>query len=435
MRPIHLSTLLLALTVLVSGCVAVQAALQLQQLAQQQVEHGPVGSSQPAEQLGTTASPGPQALGTVSHDEAHPLFSMLRFVPADPLYRPYLTLGDVSAWHTATGVPRVESLADVEQLEPAQRNGWRFALFKQTHPPQTLGLEYLAVEEMRDFYGFGFFDADRYLEAGAPPDTISVLQVHANLETIKSRLTRFGYTWDDAPGGRLYSIRDDYETDLRSPTLVGRLAGLNRIAVLDDGLLVIGRAAEVVTNAVAARQGKLPSLADESVYQSAAAALTGPTVSDLGALVGVILVGEPFLADPFMLLDQSDEAAQEQFERYVENPLPLYLLAAFATYRAGETIHLTLALVFPSGVDAEEAAATLAARLQDYSSPISGRVLDEYWQYQSATGVEAGGLPVALVTMRLNQPEEDLPGAPFAWVDLVSRRDLLFLAPGTPLVR
>jgi hypothetical protein len=142
----------------------------------------------------------------------------------------------------------------------------------------------------------------------------------------------------------------------------------------------------------------------------------------------------PFFDDPLVMLDQDNHAIQEQLARYASKPLPPFALAAFATYRGAEASYLTLALVFPNGVDATGAADILAERMQTYVSPVTGSPLNERWTYQDAVGVEAAGLPVAIVTMRVDDREEDANGAGriFSWADLVFRRDTLFLSNGLP---
>jgi hypothetical protein len=363
------------------------------------------------------------------------LLDLLRYIPDTPAHRQSLTFGDAAAWHEAWGMPRVDSFDAVQALPPLQRQQWLFGLSSQTLPPQVLGTQYLAVEEMDDSYGFSLFDAERYLETGQPPDNLTVVDITADKEHIVTALTGAGYTC--TPDNRQYlcSIREDNQADLQSPSPIGRLGELNRIAVL-DGRLLIGRATDLITKALATYADDNRSLADDPFYQAAATALVDPATASNGALVGAILFGLPLLDDPVVMLDQDNTVIQEQLARYAAEPLPPCALAAFATYHGAEASYLTVALVFPIGVDAQAAAATLAGRMQTYVSPVTGRSLEEQWAFQRANAVEAAGLPVALVTMRVADPEEEAGGnwRIFNWAELVFRRDLLFLTTGLSLV-
>jgi hypothetical protein len=330
-------------------------------------------------------------------------------------------------------VPRVESFEAVQNLPSPQREQWLFALPLQTLPPAVLGAQYLAVEEMGDLYGFSLFDAERYLDAGQPPDNFAVVEISADQAQIVTALTAFGYLCTADDHANLCSIGEDYHTDLQSPSLVGRLGGLNRIAIL-DGRLIIGRATAIITGALATYAGENRSLADDPFYQAAATALADPALAENGALVGVLLNGMPFFDDPLVMLDQDNIAIQEQLARYAAEPLPPYALAAFATYRGAAASYLTVALVFPIGVDAQTAGSVLAARMQTYVSPVTQRSLEDQWTFQRTDAVEAAGLPVALITMRVDDPEGEANESwrILSWADLVFRRDVLFLTNGLP---
>jgi hypothetical protein len=431
-KPLFTSLALLGILCLLSGCAAMRTTAMLLTMAgtEQEVAPNPPGSG--VNQLPTSTEP---------HTADSPLLDLLRYVPDDPAHRQSLTFGDAAAWHIAWAVPRVESFEAVQSLPSPQREQWLFALPLQTLPPAVLGAQYLAVEEMGGLYGFSLFGAERYLDAGQPPDNFAVIEISAEQEQIITALTAFGYLCTAGDHANLCSIGEDYHTDLQSPSLVGRLGGLNRIAVL-DGRLIIGRATALITGALATYAGENRSLADDPFYQAAATALTDhevgakrhPALAENGALVGVLLNGMPFFDDPLVMLDQDNIAIQEQLALYAAEPLPPYALAAFATYRGAEASYLTLALVFPNGVDATGAATILAERMQTYVSPVTGSPLNERWTYQDAVGVEAAGLPVALVTMRVDDRKEGAHdiGRIFSWADLLFRRDVLFLTNGLP---
>jgi hypothetical protein len=429
-KPVFTSLILLGVICLLSGCAVLRSAAQILTIAgiEQDVAESRTGQR---EEAGTNVNSPPASANP--NTTAGPLLELLRYIPDDPAHRQFLSFGDAAAWHSAWAMPCVENFEAVQNLPSPRREQWLFALPLQTLPPPVLGTQYLAVEEMGDMYGFSMYDAERYLDAGQPPDNFAVIDISADQEQIVATLRAFGYLCTADDQGYLCSIGEDYEADLQSPSLVGRLGGLNRIAVL-DGRLIIGKATSLITNALASDAGDKRSLADDPFYQAASHALAHPTMVENGALVGVLLNGMPFFEDPLVMLDRGNSAIQEQLARYAAEPLPSFALAAFATYRGSGASYLTVALVFPIGVNAEAAAATLAERLQTYVSPVTGVPLDGDWAYEDASAVEAAGLPVALVTMRVDDPEEEADESwhIFSWANLIFRRDVHFLMNGPP---
>ena len=95
---------------------------------------------------------------------------------------------------------------------------------------------------------------------------------------------------------------------------------------------------------------------------------------------------------------------------------------------------MILAVVFEQDADADAAAETLADRLQNYVSIATQQPLDERWTFEQATGIEAEGLPVALVVMRADDPPPTpqdaqlVNTAVWAWIRMILYRDTLFLA-------
>ena len=412
-----LSCWLLLATVAMSGCRLVEPAAYTFRMAAQTQADAPH-----REQYAVVDTP--------DSPQAEPLLRLLRFVPNTPDHRKWVAYGDSVAWHAAWGIARPTDFAGAEALPDSQRGMWYLMLTKQTTPPQALGAQYLAVAPMREFYGFGFFDADRFLEAGVPPQGVTVVETNVSPERLDAALRRSGYGATPLETGfTLYSMRGDHEADLRSPEPVGRLGGLNRIAV-SAGELVIAHATAPVLGALAARQGGQMSLAADPAYQAAVAVLDSPPLAAWGPPLGAIFIGEMLLADPLMVLGQELPDVQEQWRRYAQAPLPPYWLAAFYTQRANDITYLSLVVVFLPGVDAAAAARLLGDRMERYVSHVTGSTLDEWWSVNHASGVEIGGQPVALVTMQAHDVLE--ARNQIGWNDLLARRDFAFVVAGGP---
>lgn len=370
-----------------------------------------------------------------------PLMRMLHFVPDTPEYREYLTFGDADAWHGSWNVPRVASFEQLEIFPQESRAYWLVVLPNQTTPPRSLHYEYLLTDDMRGSYGFDLFNLDRYMGAGTPPDWITILEFSFDGTQITDALTGSGYeTQALETGGTLFSIRGDHEMDIKSATASGRFGDYNRIALL-DGQAVVAKATANVTNAIQAKDGERNSLAENPDYIAVATALEDPSLEEKGELVGAILMesGSDF-ADPEWFLGSAvpQESREEFLRENTQGPeLPLHNLVAFATRHTEGASSLILAVVFPKGTDAEAAADVLDERLRDYYSFMYRRDFTDRWTFDMATGVEAGGLPVALAVMRVDDPprtsddEGRANTAVFSWNILVERRDIGFLMVGS----
>ncbi|MCB9156050.1 MAG: tetratricopeptide repeat protein [Caldilineaceae bacterium] len=354
----------------------------------------------------------------------HPLLRLLQMVPDTPEYRKYLAFGDAAAWHTATGTPRVQEVDELNGVPKAERDALLFTMPRETLPPAAFGAQYMASEDQRGHFGFNLFTLERWLEAGNVPGTLTIAEVDTDSTArIADALTASGYSSTPlAAGSTLYSIRDDFEIQIDAPLRTGMMGELNRI-ILDNGQMIIGRATEVVESAQTAATGGQSTLADVSAFHAAAQALTDDTLADMGALVGVLIV-EDVASDPAAMLGLNPTAEEiETVRKYLgEASLLPVLLPAFGTHRNGDATYLTLAAVFAPGADAAEVTAILAERMRTYTSLVTKQPLAERWTFVQATPLEIDGLPVALVTMQVNDP-----AAPLAWSQMVFARDLAFL--------
>jgi len=369
------------------------------------------------------------ALGSQQGQES-PLLTLLRFVPDTPNNREMVSFGDVAAWDSSWGVPQIDTVDELNALKRDPKAYWMLIMGKQTAPPNNLGIQYLLQGDMRPYYGFDFFNVDRFISAGLPPDIITVVEHHLDAAQIGAALTASGYTAQALDGAaKLYSLLGDYEIPpLSDSTIpqVGKLGALNRIALIDQQI-IISRATADVTAALDAQSGTGTSLADDPAYAAAVQALDDPSLSDTGDLVGVMMIG----GEQVLQLGTLPEGQAPG------GTLPPYTLLVFATRHTPGASYLTLAVVFPAGADVKAAVETLANRLTNYVSLVTRQPLTDRWTFDRSSGVEASGLPVALVTMRVDDP----PIAPegerantrvLSWADMVYRRDVGFLAIAPP---
>lgn len=367
---------------------------------------------------------------------------MLAAVPDTPESRRWLTFGDIEAWHTAWNTLRPLDLTTLDLLPEVPRKLWMFVLPYQTAPPSALGMEYLMFDDQRDVYGFDFFHVDRTIEVGNPPETVTLIEHHADPGEIATALLTTGYTAEDYGNWTLYSILDDYQvalgSDLDLPQ-VGQLGARNRIA-LNGQRMIIARATGLVTNVIAADSGEQPALIDDPSYAALATALSDPLLDGTGSLVGVVAQsGLEYVGMLSVMLGPRISAEQLETVREtygINNPdtvLPLFDTVAFATSHAEDASYLTLALAFPPGTDTDHAISVLEAKMPDYQSIMADMSFSDRWSLDRSGAIEIDGIPVVLVTMRVENPALPASGETYQpnvlnWYRMIVARDLVFLA-------
>ena len=370
------------------------------------------------------------------------MLQFLGYIPDEPENRPWTSYGDAAAWYASWNVPRVYSLDGANELDDTSRAYWMGMMLSQTYPPDCLGPNYILGPSysLRDEFGFDMFDMDRFIFAGSPPKVLSVMEFSIDRKRIEDALAEKGYTAKDyGDGWMLHSLYEDYEINPQAKTNVERLGSLNRI-LLSDHFMIVGKATEVVEAGLEAHEKKAPTLAENKTYIASVKALYDTSLKDTGELLGVMWMdGEEFHSLPPTFAEATEEQAQQMMEEYgLNTDLPEFSLAAFATRHSQEkgATYLILALVFPKGTDAEEAARVLEVRLEKgYSLRSRAPFLDAMRTKDVNTyDVQAGGLPVTLTVFRLDDPkpkainEGERPiGRVRAWMEFVVSRDLLFL--------
>ncbi len=352
------------------------------------------------------------------------LESLLRYVPDSAEYRDYLTFGDYDAWLRSWALERPDNIDDLLQMSEPESRLWKFRMIAQTTPAAAFHIAYLMAEDMRETHGFSFFDALSYLEAGAPPQMLSVVMQNRNRSDIEEALTTFGYesaTLNEETV--LYSIGEDFEVNLEAESVIGRLGNLNRIAIQDDRLIIAG-GASIVEDAVAGAGDELASLADAPDYRRLLQSLDAPELTDVGELVGVILFDADSSAASYADSPPSEGApaqvvAQGERISQAQPSMPTYSLAGLATYRAADATYLGLHVLFPTVEDAEAARDALAERLPGYVSSWTGTPLP--WTLEDAFVLDE----TAVVVMRLDETLEE--PSTVSWYDMIISGDTTFL--------
>ena len=364
-----------------------------------------------------------------SNNQSRYLLEFLDYIPDNEIYRQWITYGDLSAWFDAWGIDRPKS-GDILEIESSDFSGLNTVtvLDRQTQIPQSFDVEHSLMEDQIGLLGFNFLTMDRYAEAGYPPSLLTIADFSFDRAQIGDALTKLGYQSDKDKNGILYSIRNDYEADYQSPVISIQTPNLNRI-LLTNGRMVIGAATEVVEHSQSTHANEIPSLAENDTYIALSQAIGGDILSDVGQLVGIILINGPTLNHT--INQRLQDGPDGQSENYFQHSIPDFDLAGFATYQDNKTSFLTLILVFPKDTDALSSADILAERLQNYTTLDAGVPYKEWWTVEKASVSSINGLPVAIVVMKAEARESQGPLGNnlnvLTWSPLIFFQDILFL--------
>ena len=305
--------------------------------------------------------------------------------------------------------------------------------------------------------GFDLLDVDRHLSFGTPPSDGSVLLGAFDPQAIADAFASRGYTASEAGDRTLLcgaaGCDAGMDVDLaradRSLPFGGEIGRSEPLAV--SGHEVLNSADLATLEAMlAAADGEADSLADDPAYR--ALALAGdPAIPLIQAtfLPGGMLGLGP---DIYRLLGGSPEAATELLTRLDENfePMPAADAVAILDGATDTEQVVTIALAYADEADAAIAADVLPRRLETLSAASYEVALAELLADRGVTSVAASVQPAGEGTSAVARVEVRAPlagaepdqatGAPLAssdlyrlFIDLVMRRDLLWLVPVLPL--
>jgi hypothetical protein len=199
---------------------------------------------------------------------------MLSYIPYSFLEKYDIFYGNPGVAKQLNGAEDVKSLEAFNQLTEAQRKpfvaAWNetASVFPAWNNADLAGL-----------VGFDTFAFDRVIEINSAPPHISyIASGNFDKALIAEKLTALGYTKIDYGVYSYYAKGDDFQPDIFSP--LGRivLGGMNRVAVMDN-LLIISPTTGDVTGVLDVMDGNTPSVMDNAVCQTLADSLGDPLVA------------------------------------------------------------------------------------------------------------------------------------------------------------
>ncbi len=181
-------------------------------------------------------------------------------------YVPYSFLEENEVWFLnfgkakeMYGVEDVTSIEEVKDLPDERLEALSNALTETGSTIPTW-----RSRELSSLIGFDGTATDRIIMIGVvPPRDFSILEGDFDEELIAAKLTELGYSQTDYGTYSYYGIRGDYQMDMTHPLARIVLSAMNRLAVLDD-MIIVSPATEYVTGVFDAMVGETPSITDNA---------------------------------------------------------------------------------------------------------------------------------------------------------------------------
>jgi hypothetical protein len=211
-------------------------------------------------------------------------------------------------------------------------------------------------ERVAELTGFSIFSFDRviFISSGPPRETWIALG-NFNEVLIEGKLNALGYSKTNYGKHSYFKIRDDFNVDLKNPLSQFVLGGMNRVAVLDN-MLIISPVTADVTAILDTMEGKTPSIMSNTVCKSLVENLGEPLAAALTTPERIIYtLGKP-VSLPFAFSISASWG-----------PLHGYEAAGLGYSARGEKKYFDIALYYRGKSDAEADGQEIIKRMNSYS--------------------------------------------------------------------
>jgi hypothetical protein len=254
------------------------------------------------------------------------------------------------------GAVDVNSLEDLKQLTKEEQWNLSEALGETSNVfPDWGGKD----EQVAELTGFSVFSFNRIiLINNIPPHQSYIVLGNFNEGLIKGKLAELGYGKTNYGKYAYYGIRDDFEIDLNHPLSRVVLANMNRVAVLDN-MLIISPVTKDITDILDTMDGKMPSVLNNAKCKAVAESMGEPLAATLTV--------------PDRLISPPDIADQAQFVFTVPQSwgqLHTFGMAGLGWHAEGEKRYLDIVLYYNNKGNAEADGKEITKRMRSYSFSI-----------------------------------------------------------------
>jgi hypothetical protein len=276
-------------------------------------------------------------------------------------YVPYAFLEEDDVWFINFGkAKQIYGVEDVNTIEEFKDLPDELRKALSAAMTETGGLlpTWRSQEELSSLVGFDGLTPDRIINIGVvPPRNFSILEGDFDEELITGKLTELGYSKTNYGSYAYYGIREDFDISMTSPLSRLVMASMNRMAVLDD-TIIVSPATEYVTGIFDAMAGDMPSVIDNPACRALADSLGDvlTAVVTIPARIVQIVPPENIVGDVRFDFDIPDDWGT----------LHEYDMAALDYRAEGEKRFLEIALYYDDAGSAEADGAEIVKRMKGY---------------------------------------------------------------------
>jgi len=340
---------------------------------------------------------------------------MLGFVPYSFLEEHDIWFGDPGAAKELYGLDHLNSLEALEQL-PVEERREAMGKIGGIYVPQSTGNYY----QLAPLIGFDSFMINRAIFNDTPPPWgFSVIEGNFDEVLIAGKLTEQGYEQAEYGSYTYYWKNDDMKVDIRSEIGGQVLAQLNRVAVLDD-MLVIAPATGIMTGVLDSMTGDASSVIGNTACQALA--------DSLGDVLTAVLI----TPDRVMKLTPTQPAPPFDFAAAADwGTLHQYDMLGIGYRDDGEERYWDISLYYDDTSAAAADADELVSRLESYVfythiEPMENVPLTSKWEIGEPVVREYPDGATLTVSCRYLT---GTTGSGSIFMVIVQARDFLFLAP------
>jgi hypothetical protein len=365
----------------------------------------------------------PQKTDRNDKPAADPLAELLALIPvavADAVEDGLIvTYGNIAAQLAAGDIEPPTSLDDEEGFDAWIHASYSILLASPWR-------EYALVLD-RELLGYDVTNIDQTIEAGQPPEMVSLLRGRFDPDAVAAAWAANGYTMSEIDGIPVATLFEDAAIDPKIEISRIALARMNNAAFLPDGTLAYAATLPLMEQAIATANGKAESLAARVDVAATLPALDRP-------LASAMLVS----GDSLSIAAQTPVNLPDGVEVEIEpdDPMPPIAFGIIGITPGGPTLiydegeepvielppaTLVYRLLMTEPGTAGEAAEVVDARLGTMTSSRTQQPLTELFASWEATAVSDGDV-LALDLL----PAEGRPVT--FWPQPYFSRDLLFLA-------
>jgi hypothetical protein len=324
---------------------------------------------------------------------------------------------DIATQKRNYGLADVTSPEAFEALDDTRTLTFQNAVSLALPIPDEAGAMYGLRPEWRAATGYHFWQIERTIQAGDPPQIWTRLVAPFDRAAIAAALAEAGHEPVSYGGATIQARGDDGETvSLQDPLGRYTQSRLNRV-VLEDGAISTTPITALAEAGIDTRAGRAPSFADDPDYAALERAL--------GPVVGAILTTpDVFYGPASPSARPTPTPTPARVATPVADRLPRYSKVGLGLRDDGKDHAMVIALVYANQTDARTAASVVLQRVGEYRLRTNGQRLSERVVSDGAELVAAGDRTVAVIPLKITD-EVSLS----LWLRMYTNGDYLFLAP------